>query len=431
VCAALRGCLAAAAYTQAVVAEMEGLLPGVFSNEARPIIRHYLARRGDAAGTLTRLFAYADALDEPAVLAILGHSLTGSLLEAGILARSPEGETGLYSPFQLRPFEDLWLLADNPTVGRDAVMPPAGTTAQLTRVMEPSLSVRVLDVGCGPGSLALTAAHRGAPFVVGTDVNPRAVAMARFNARLNSVANSEFLVGDLVDPVRGSRFGLAVAQPPFVIQPPDSALVTFLHGGPRGEEIAVRLIGALPDVLAPGGRGLVLMEALVRPDEPLHARLKPALKDAAVDLLVLTSPGPPAAVQVLAYATLEAHGGGQAYATVARRYLEHLDSLDGDGFHHALVVLRAQVESAPGRLAATLPVGAIGRGDSVALEHLLAGIDLAAIGEDRLMDMAVQTAPYVRWVEERRGPDTSLEPARMVRVGLCTFGADFPIDPRR
>ena len=312
-------------------------------------------------------------------------------------------------------------------------MPPAGTTAQLTRVMPPRLEVNVLDVGCGPGSLALAAAHRGAVFVVGTDVNPRAVAMARFNARLNALPNSEFLVGDLVEPVRGSRFGLVVAQPPFVIQPAEAAVVTFLHGGPRGEELAVRLVGALPDVLAPGGLGLVLMEAVVHPDEPLHARLRPALEGAAVDLLVLTAPGPPPELQVLAYATLEAQGGGQAYAAVAQRYLEHLDSLGAAGFHHALVVLRAQREGeiAPGRLAATLPVGSIGRGDFAALEHLLAGIDLAALGDDRLMGMAVCASPHVRWVEERRGPDASLEPARMVRFAVGSFGSDFPIDDRR
>lgn len=412
---------------------MEGLLPPVFGGEARPIIHHVLARRGDAAGALARLFAYVDTLDRETVVDLLGGSLTEELLEVGILAPAAGREKALCSPFQLRPFEGLWLLADEPTGGQAAVMPPAGTTAQLTGVMPPRFDGRVLDVGCGPGSLALTAARRGAEFVVGTDVNPRAIAMARFNARLNALPNSEFLVGDLVEPVHGSRFGLVVAQPPFVIQPAESPVVTFLHGGPHGEELAVRFIGAMPDVLAPRGLGLVLMEALVRPDEPLHARLRPALEGAAVDLLVLTAPGPPPMLQVLAYATLEAQGGGQAYAAVARRYLEHLDSLGAAGFHHALVVLRAQHdgELAPGRLAATLPVGSIGRGDFTALEHLLAGIDLAALVDDRLMGMAVCTSPHVRWVEERRGPDPRLEPTRMVRFAVGSFGSDFPIDDRR
>ena len=68
--------------------------------------------------------------------------------------------------------------------------------------------------------------------------------------------------------------------------------VTYLHGGPSGEELALRLLAMLPDVLAPGGRALVLMEAVVRPKEPLHARLKPMLGDAPVDLLVMAAPGP-------------------------------------------------------------------------------------------------------------------------------------------
>ena len=309
-------------------------------------------------------------------------------------------------------------------------MPAAGTTRQLTSVMPTSIAEQVLDIGYGPGSLALVAAQRGAPAVVGTDVNPRAIDMARFNARLNNVAHAEFLVGDLVAPVDGRQFGLVVAQPPFVIQPPEASAVTFLHGGPSGDEIALRLIAALPTVLAPAGRALVLMEGVARPDEPLHARLRTSLDHAPVDVLVLAAPGPPPAVQVIAYASLEAPNGGRAYADAAHRYAEHLERLGASSFQHALVVVRAWPLGATGRrrLAATLPVGPIQRGDYAALERLLASVDLASLDDARLAQHAVRPAEHIRWVEERALPDAASEPIRSVRFGMGSFGADFPID---
>jgi SAM-dependent methyltransferase len=311
-------------------------------------------------------------------------------------------------------------------------MPPAGTTAQVARVMPPSISAPVLDVGCGPGSLALVAAQRGAPAVVGTDVNPRALDLACFNARLNGLAKVEFLVGDLVEPVRGRRFELIVAQPPFVIQPPGATAVTFLHGGPRGEELAVRLMAGVPDVLAAGGRALVLMEAVARPDEPLHARLRPALGEADVDLLVLAAAGPPPAFQVIAYASLEAPGGGQAYAAAARRYLEHVDSLGTGGFQHALVIVRHRAGHAgQGRIDATLPVGSISRGDHAALEGMLESIDLAALDDARLAQRAVRASTRALWFEERPLPHAELEAARSVRFRTGSFGNDFLVDERR
>jgi len=416
-------------YTERVIAEVEGMAPGFFGAAIRPLIHHALANRGDAAGALARLFAFADTLDEPTVRDLLEDRLTDALLECGLIRR----EGAIHAEFQLRPFEELWLLADDATHGRDAVMPPAGTTAQVTRVLPPQLDQAVLDVGCGPGSLALVAAARGAPRVVGTDINERAIHLARVNARLNGLENAEFLVGDLFEPVLGERYPLILAQPPYVIQPPGSASVTFLHGGPSGEEIASRLFAGLAASMAPDGRALVLMEAIVRPEEPLHMRVRAALDSSSVDVLVLSAPGPPPVVQVLAYATLEAPDPGVEYVAAARRYLEHLDKLNAPDFHHALVVVRARAAAgeARGSVAATVPVGQISRGDYLALERLLACVDLAALDDPRLASQAVQAAEHTRWIEERVAPDDSLEPSRSVRFGVGSFGADLPLDDTR
>lgn len=67
----------------------------------------------------------------------------------------------------------------------------------------------VLDVGTGTGILARIAAARGASYVVGTDIDPTAVACARAHAELDD-ANIYF--GTETPDHWGARFDLVVAN---------------------------------------------------------------------------------------------------------------------------------------------------------------------------------------------------------------------------
>ncbi len=66
----------------------------------------------------------------------------------------------------------------------------------------------VLDYGCGSGILAIAAAKLGAAEVVGTDVDPQAIAASRDNAKLNAVA-ARF---DLPDAVAARTYDIVVAN---------------------------------------------------------------------------------------------------------------------------------------------------------------------------------------------------------------------------
>jgi 23S rRNA (cytosine1962-C5)-methyltransferase len=78
---------------------------------------------------------------------------------------------------------------------------------------------RVLDGFCNDGGFALTAARAGAQSVTGIDISSEAIARARDNARLNSLEDVQFEVGDMFDVLRRLRsearqFDVLILDPP-------------------------------------------------------------------------------------------------------------------------------------------------------------------------------------------------------------------------
>jgi SAM-dependent methyltransferase len=122
----------------------------------------------------------------------------------------------------------------------------------------------VLDLGCGGGVQALLAAAH-ARRVVATDINPRALAFARFNARLNDVTNVEWREGDLYAPVGGERFSLVVANPPFTVSP--DRRFAFRDGGREGDELSRDVVRGAASHLEDGGFALVLCSWILRAGE--------------------------------------------------------------------------------------------------------------------------------------------------------------------
>jgi len=73
----------------------------------------------------------------------------------------------------------------------------------------------ILDLGCGYGAIGIVAARLSeGGHVILTDVNERAVALARKNIAANGIANAEVRQGDLYEPVRDMAFDHIVCNPP-------------------------------------------------------------------------------------------------------------------------------------------------------------------------------------------------------------------------
>jgi hypothetical protein len=128
----------------------------------------------------------------------------------------------------------------------------------------PAPTRKVLDLGTGSGIQALCAASH-AKMVVAVDVNPRAVAMTEASAALCGTDRVEAREGSWFEPVAGEWFDLVVTNPPFVISP-ENRLV-YRDGGREADELCGALLADLPGVLAPGGRGVMLVEWAQRTGE--------------------------------------------------------------------------------------------------------------------------------------------------------------------
>jgi 16S rRNA (guanine1207-N2)-methyltransferase len=90
----------------------------------------------------------------------------------------------------------------------------AGTRILIETMLLPSTG-NVLDIGCGYGAVGIAAATFNPNLhVVLTDVNMRAVRLAKQNIESNRVFNAEVRYGFLYESVVGSRFSCVLSNPP-------------------------------------------------------------------------------------------------------------------------------------------------------------------------------------------------------------------------
>jgi release factor glutamine methyltransferase len=118
----------------------------------------------------------------------------------------------------------------------------------------------VLDLGTGSGAVALAiACERPLARIVGVDVSPDALSLARDNARTLALPNVAFRLGSWFDAVPGEIFDVVVANPPYVAEH-DPALAALaaepalaLVAGPAGLDALAAIVTGAPRHLTPGG----------------------------------------------------------------------------------------------------------------------------------------------------------------------------------
>ncbi len=322
----LRAALLDAGFTYDGVAEVLGgqAHDALMRNETTPGRRRTTG--GSPIETLIRLFLLQTTVARTDAEAALP-GLLDQLAAEGFVDQSV-GEVA--ARLDCRPYaaddDEFWVVSDltpgldggPQRVGTDHVL---GISAASTSLAQLTIREQVggsLDLGTGCGVQALhLAGHSGR--VVATDVNQRALRIARFNAELNELADTiEVRDGSFFEPVAGERYDLIATNPPFVISPATGERLVYRDSGLPGDRVVEDIVRAAPDHLTDGGWCQILANWVIAADRPWDERLAGWLSDDCDALVVQREVVDPAAYVELWLKDAGLHG--------APDYLERYDT---------------------------------------------------------------------------------------------------------
>jgi precorrin-6B methylase 2 len=374
-----------------------------------PLVRWHARHAPGEAGLVIRAFVADDPVSEPELVRAFGVTLFEALVGAGLLAHT---EAGIASPYHLAHYDETLVFVDRLTHGVDAVVASPVAPALMAAAYPPARIGSVLDLGCGAGGMALVLAAN-AERVVAVDDDPRALALARFNARLNAVRNLELLDGEAfarLHEARTQEFELVTSLPVFDAFPPRL-------GGHGDERAAQRLVAAARH-LQPGGRAILYAEWLdLEAAPPVQARLRAKLEPLAtdVDLLVLLAPATALDERCIRAAATAAPGLDAHWAELCERARENLQRVGARATRPSLTVLRRR--AAPGTTGGSSPpapvfttaveIGALStvQPSSARIGRLLATRDLLATSDAELLSAKLRIPPKTTIVSEREASD--------------------------
>jgi SAM-dependent methyltransferase len=280
----IRDTLAAAGYDDQGVSEVLGeSVSSLAGKKLPPLLRRTAG--GSPLNTLVRLFLLGVRVRTDQAQAALGPDL-GWWAEGGLVTL--DGEE-VEATVQLRCYQTLVVAFDFHRRGGAPLRPDYVMGISASSLTLAGLTVRppsrsTLDLGAGNGFQAFLAAQHS-DRVVATDRNPRAVAMAAFNADLNGLGSVECREGDLFEPVADETFDLIVSNPPFIVSP-DNAFY-FLHSGMNGDEVCRTIARQAPGHLKEGGYCQFLANWTEVAGEDWRDRLAGWFEGTGCDALVL------------------------------------------------------------------------------------------------------------------------------------------------
>lgn len=280
----LRDDLAGAGYTLDAVSDRlgEAALAGLGRNSSVAASRA-LGEADDPQAAAIRLWL----LQQPVPAGRLGWLDVPTLGEAGLI----EGTDDLRATVELKPYgseqRQGWICSDQTPLDTRIARPrpdfvlgasPASTT--LAQLVPRRRVATALDLGTGCGIQTIHLADH-ADRIVATDLNPRALDLARITLGLNRI-EADLRLGSLYEPVAGQAFDLVVTNPPYVMSPPGGDLI-YREGDFEADQLMREVVRAAP--LNPGGLLVVLGNWAVVAGQPWQERVAewiPAGHDALV-----------------------------------------------------------------------------------------------------------------------------------------------------
>jgi methylase of polypeptide subunit release factors len=330
---------------------------------------------------------------------------------------------------QLRCYEGLVFSYDFPRRGpgglpQDYVMGVSPSSLVLAGMTIRHKNVSTLDLGSGCGIQAILAASHSER-VVGVDCNPRAIGLARFNAKLNGIDHIEFREGDLFEPVENETFDLIVSNPPFIISPENRHF--FLNSGLEGDEICRRIVQQAPRYLEDGGYCILNANWAVIDQEDWRVRLANWFEGTGCDGLVLVQDAPDLGDYAASLIQLENHEEAE-YLRLFNKWMDYYAKHKIVGIGQGVIVMRRAagrrnwfaVESVPSNI--SYPAGA----DVAQLVELRTFLHSLRREED-FLDVHLKLAPNVRLEQVCEPAGGSWRPisGRVRRVGGLEYSGSL------
>ena len=321
----------------------------------------------------------------------IGELEVNLLLSTGLLTQA---DSQLVPEVMLLP-TDKFLIASDHTAKIDSqdselVLWPNPTSRLLSRLMVRRHSQATLDIGTGNGILAF-GASRHSHRVLATDLNPRALEFARFNARLNGIENVEFACGDGFQPAAGQKFDLIVSNPPFFISPKDQYL--FCDNPMELDGLCRLFVKEAPAHLNEGGYFQMLCEWAQVRGETWQERLTEWLQGTGCDAWVLkgTTQDPP---QYAQERIRDVPASPERDSELFNDYMSYYRSREVEAIHGGLISMRLRSGKNWILMEENSQTPKEPFGDYV--ERLFAARDLLHDSRDAILAAKLRLAPHAR-----------------------------------
>ncbi|GAA3252127.1 DUF7059 domain-containing protein [Nonomuraea helvata] len=286
---------------------------------------------GDPLATLIRLWWLG--------VPVPARSVAPEVLDSGLV--SADGDQ-VSATVHLQPWEtggyvvsDRKVRPGDPALRPDHVVGAGGASANLAQLVTRRPVGRALDLGTGCGVQVLHLAGR-AEQIVATDVNPRAVELARLSWELSGVSGVDARTGSMFEPVEDELFDLVVSNPPFVIGP--TGELTYREAG--GDGFCRDLVRRTPRHLNPGGQAHFLANWLHVEGEDWRDRVGGWLRETGCDAWVVQRDVQDPAEYVELWLRDAAEQGTKGYAEHYDRWLAWFEERKVEGVGFGWITMR-------------------------------------------------------------------------------------------
>ena len=383
-----------------------------------------LGRDDDPQATLIRLWVLGLPVSRKAAQTAL--ATLPELLAAGLVRQSDTNT--IIATIEVKPYgwgsSAGWICCDQTPLDHVRTSPPddfvlgaspASTTlAQLTVRREVG---RALDLGTGCGIQALHLSdHVGE--IVATDLNPRALDLARLTLGLNGV-EADLRLGSLYQPVAEDTFDLIVTNPPYVMTPPGESHLVYREGGFESDGLMRSVVTGAPARLRDGGLLQIVGNWAITADQPWSERLAGWITPTGCDALVLCREVLDPCEYVELWLADAGLAGSPGYRDAYRRWLDYFGAHGIVGVGMGWISLRragradpvVRIEDWPHAVAQ--PVGD-------AIGAFFDAADWLADDDDTLLATRFAAVPGL--VQETYGVPGAADPEHLVlrqTTGLC------------